>query len=421
MISGVLVLVAASIGGWLFYTHKSHALTDKDTIVLADFTNKTGDAVFDDTLKQALAIDLEQSPYLNIFSEARMQQTLKLMARSPQERITGEVAREICQRNGLKAVLIGSIASLGTQYVITLKAFNGATGDSIGEAQSEASSKEQVLKALDDVAVKMRTKLGESLGSIQKFDTPIAQATTTSLDALKAYRLGYASYAGGSWRASVPFFQRAIEIDPKFASAYSALGSAYVSAGEHDRALPYQQKAFELSQNISEAEKFYIQGQYYFNVTGNLQKNEQLLQLWINTYPRALSPRGNLAYLYNFYLGQFEKSEEVSRQILQIDPDHRIAYLRLVGSFLGRNRYEDAKAMCEKTGTNDFVHFWRYHIAIAERDNESAEREEHWAEANDDYVTLEAMAENADFNGRFKERPSRLSPCRRGCTKERCK
>ncbi len=409
--AAVLVVATAVAGGVYFRSRQTAArLTDKDTIVLADFINTTGDAVFDDTLKQGLAIDLEQSPHLNIFPDVKMHQTLKLMGRSSEERITGEIAREICLRNGFKAVLVGSIASLGSRYIVTLKAVSAATGDSIGGTQSEASSKEQVLKALDDAATKLRYKLGESLSSIQKFDIPLYQATTPSLEALKAFSLGSGLYGGGNARASIPFFQKAIDLDSNFASAYAGLGTAYVAAGEGDRGLSYHRKAFELSSNVSDPEKFYILHTYYLNVIGDLEKDQELLQLWSKTYPRAATPHSNLAYMYNFYFGKFEKAEEEARTSLSLRPDNQFGYLRLVASYLGRNRYDEAKALCDKIGEEGWAHFWRYSIAVARGDQASAQRESQWAEDNEDYNSLEAVAESGYFNGRFKEA---RSTCRR--------
>ena len=268
LIVGLVTVTLILAGGRVLYSKKVHALTEKDTIVAADFENKTGDTVFDDTLRQALTIDLEQSPYLNIFPDVKIQDTLKLMGQSTEKRITGEIAREVCVRNGLKAFLTGSVANLGSQYIVTLKAVNAATGDLVAHSQAQADSKERVLKALGDAALELRQKLGESLRSVQQFDTPIQQATTPSLDALKAYSLGYTFFFRGDRRGAIPFFEQAIELDPNFAMAYARLGTSYLDTGEPDRALTYHKKAFELSNHVTQAERFYILDLYYFNVTG---------------------------------------------------------------------------------------------------------------------------------------------------------
>jgi serine/threonine protein kinase/Flp pilus assembly protein TadD len=404
----VVVLAALLAGGFYWRSHKSPKLTDKDTIVLADFTNTTGDPVFDETLKQALAVDLEQSPYLEVFPDTKMRETLKFMGHSPDEHISSEIAREICQRNHLKATVVGSIASLGSQYVVTLNAINAEAGDSLGRTQAQANDKEHVLNALGDAATKLRHSLGESLNSIHKFGTPVEEATTSSLEALKAYSVGRASESLGDERAAIPFFQRAIELDPNFAIAYSRLGWIYFDTGEAERGRLYHQKAFELSDRVSDREKFYIQDSYYFNVTGDLEKNQELLQLWSKTYPRDVSPHTSLAYIYNIYLGQFGKAEDESREILRLEPDNKAGYTHLAISFIGLNRYDEAKILCDtvvqKKIDDVFVHQWRYSIALIEKDKATAEREIHWAEGKpDESAILELVARNAYFNGRLED------------------
>src|SRR6267378_1380709 len=260
------VAIAASI---LFLHFRSaRALTEKDTILLTDFVNTTGDSVFDGTLKQALAVQLGQSPFLNIFSEDRMREALKFMGRSPDERVTRDVGREICQRQGLKAMLVGSIASLGSHYVISLEALNAHTGDAIAREQVEAESKEKVLHALGEAAMKLREKLGESLQSIQKFDAPIEQATTSSLEAFKAFSLGVEQQLKGKFLEAIPFFKRATEIDPNFALAYARMASMYYNSRQFDLAAEASQRAYELRDRVSERERLYISAGYYDNVTG---------------------------------------------------------------------------------------------------------------------------------------------------------
>ena len=275
VVSAAFAVVALGAVGY-YYFHRSPKLTDKDTIVLADFTNTTGDAVFDGALRQGLAVQLEQSPFLSLVSERRIQQTLRLMGQPADARLTPEIARELCQRAGSKAYLSGSIASLGSQFVLGLNAVNCQTGDSLAEEQERATDKEHVLPAMDKAAAKLRAKLGESLGTVQKFDTPLAQATTPSLEALQAYSLGRQTMAGkGEHAAAVPLFQRAIRLDPNFAMAYASLGTSYSNLGETTLAAENTRKAYELREQVSEREKFYIESHYYGNVTGDLEKARQ--------------------------------------------------------------------------------------------------------------------------------------------------
>ena len=287
--AAVLVSVAL-IGGGLYYyrSHRTKPLTDKDTIVLSDFDNKTGDPVFDDTLKQGLSVQLEQSPFLDLVSDRKVNQTLKLMGRPAGDRLTPEVTREVCQRTGSKAMLTGSIAELGSQYVIGLKAVNCNTGDLLAEAQEQAAGKEAVLKALDAAAVSIRGKLGESLSSVQKYDTPLFEATTPSLEALQAYSLGRkTAFAKGS-TAALPFYKRAVELDPNFAVPYLAMASIYANLNQVGRSAENARKAHELREKVSEREKFSIESFYYLFGTGEMQKAAQVYELWKQTYPTGL-------------------------------------------------------------------------------------------------------------------------------------
>ena len=291
-----IILVAAVIVGAFYFRSRqtTHRLTEKDTIVLADFDNKTGDAVFDDTLKQGLSVQLEQSPFLDLVSERKVNETLKLMGRSAGDRLTPEVTREVCQRTGSKAMLTGSIAGLGSQYVIGLKAVNCNTGDVLAEAQEQAAGKEAVLKALDAAAVSLRGKLGESLSSVQKYATPVEEATTPSLEALKAYSLGRKTRFAKGDTAALPFFKRAVELDPNFAMAYRAMAVVYGNLNEVGRAAENARKAYELREKVSERERFYIEANYYWYATGELEKAAQTYELWQQTYPRDYVPYANL-------------------------------------------------------------------------------------------------------------------------------
>ena len=277
----VLVVIGCATAVWFYRSRQKHALSTTDTVVVANFSNSTGDPVFDDTLKQALLVQLSQSPFLNVLSDQKINRTLSLMGRSPDDRLTADVAREVCQRTQSKAMLAGSIASLGSQYVIGLRAIDCESGESVAEEQATASAKEAVLNTLDGVATKLREKLGESLTSIQKFDTPLEQITTPSLEALKMCSVAYRTMNTKSQAEAIPFFQRAIELDPNFAAAYVGLGATYSNMGESGLAMEYIRKAHELPANrVSPRERFYISAHYYDTVTGELEKARQTYQLW---------------------------------------------------------------------------------------------------------------------------------------------
>jgi hypothetical protein len=328
-------------------------------------------------LRKALEVGLQQSPYLNIFSDAKVQQTLKLMSRPPDTRITSEVGREICQRNGIKAMLVGSIAILGTQYVIILEAVNAATGDTLAEEQTQAASKEQVLNALGSATSKLRAKLGESLASIQKFDKPLAEVTTSSLEALKAFSLGEARHFSGDFLAAVPFYQRAIELDPNFAVAYARLG---VDQGAQDAKLSEQnlKKAFELRDRASERERFYITAHYY-GITGRPEEQTRTWELYKQTYPRDPTPYTNLAALYGFQ-GQYDKELENSLEAVRVAPDNAIGYLNAAHAFMCLSRLEEAKAILntalQRKVSGHFIHRDLADIAIAQGDRAAQERED---------------------------------------------
>ncbi len=346
--AGILIAV---IGGWLYLRARpsaagpsATALTGKDTVVLADFDNKTGDAVFDDTLKQGLAVQLEQSPFLDLVSDNKVNQTLGMMGRPAGDRLTREVAREVCQRTGSKAMLTGSIAGLGSQYVIGLKAVNCNTGDVLAEAQEQAAGKEGVLKALDVAAINLRSKLGESLSSVQKYATPVEEATTSSLEALKAYSLGQKTRSAKGDTAALPFFKRAVELDPKFAMAFRAMARAYSNVNEIGRASEYARKAYDLREKVSERERFSIEGFYYLIATGELEKAAQTFELWKQTYPRDELPFLDLGFIYAS-LGDFEKSLTESREALRLEPNDATNYGNTGNSLVTLNRLDEAEAV----------------------------------------------------------------------------
>ena len=374
---GVILLAAVGVAAYL-YLHRKPAMTEKDSILIADFVNLTGDPVFDGTLRQALAVQLEQSPYLNIYSEARVSQALRFMGRPPDEHITSDVGREICQREGIKAMLTGTIASLGSQYVITLNAINSGTGDSIAQEQVQAESKEKVLGALDHATSRLRSKLGESLASIKKFDTPLEQATTGSLEALKAFSLGQARHEKLSDSEAIPFLKQAVELDPNFALAYATLGTAYSNSGELGLAAENLKKAFDLKDRVSERERFYIVSHYYDFGTGEIEKTIETYQLWIQTYPRDHIPHDNLALKY-LSIGQFDKSLPEAQQAHQLDPKDWYAYQNLADSYLALNRLEESKAIAEQAVAAKLdswtLHLDIYQIAFLQNDSAGMERE----------------------------------------------
>jgi tetratricopeptide (TPR) repeat protein len=353
IVGAAVVVLGLAVGGWLHFTHKAHALSETDTIVLADFANSTGDAVFNDTLKQALAVDLGQSPFLNILSEDKVRQILGRMTRPAETRLTADVAREVCQRAGSKAYLAGSIASLGSQYVLGLNAVNCASGDVLAREQAAAASKEQVLVALQRAATKLRGELGESLRSIQRFDTPLEEATTSSLEALQAFTLGRGA-VGTDDAAAVPLLQRAIQLDPNFAMAYASLGTSYSILGEQTLAAESTRKAYELRDRVSEPEKFYIESHYYHFVVGDLEKARQVYELWLQTYPRDEASRNNLSAIHQQF-GQYEEGLAGFRELLRRDPEDGMPYVNVVYSYIYLNRPNEAQAAAEDAGRESSI------------------------------------------------------------------
>lgn len=333
-----LVLLAVA---FVLISVRKPVLTDKDTVLLADFINTTGDTVFDGALKQALAAQLEQSPFLSIFPEQQARQTLRLMNRRADEKLTPEVAREICQRNGVKAMLSGTIAPLGSHFVLTLEAVNAATGDVIARQLAEADSKEQVLKTLGQAATELRAKLGESLGSIQKFDKPLEQVTTASLDALKAYSQGMELRLGGKDTAAVSFFKRAVELDDNFARAWADLATLYFNQDSYEQAAQFTEKAYGLRDRVSERESFYLRQQYLYFVVGNLERRTEGLELWRQTYPRDFLSASLLSSSYEI-TGQFDKALEETRASLALNPKNAVPLNNQATMLVNLNRFDEA-------------------------------------------------------------------------------
>ena len=378
------LLVAALIGAGLFYRSRqraAHALTDKDTIVLADFSNSTGDAVFDDTLKTALSVSLNQSPFLNVLSDNRVAATLKLMSRPADTKLTPEVTRELCQRAGSKAYLAGSIASLGSQYVLGLKAVNCQSGDPLAEQQVTAASKEKVLDALGEVASKLRTQLGESLATVQKLDVPLSEATTSSLEALKAYSLGEKANGEKGPAAALPYHQRAIELDQNFAMGYVAVGTDYYNLAEDVRASDYATKAFELREHASEREKLAITAFYYSAVTGELDKAAQTLQEAIESYPRDYKAHLALGTVFAGE-GQYERATESYRRSLSLAPDNFAPYAGLDNSLISLQRFDEVRQIIHEAQArkldNYIFHTDLYALAFLGSDSAAMTEQQQW-------------------------------------------
>ena len=398
--TAALVLVAAALAG-VFYLRASRnaKLTEKDTALVADFVNTTGDPVFDDTLRKALTVELLQSPFLNVFSDEKSRQTLKLMGKSSDERITADIGREICQRNGVKALLVGSIANLGSQYVITLDAINAASGDTLAEVQGQAASKEQVLATLDKTTTQLRGTLGESLASIQKFDKPLEQATTSSLEALKSFTLGDVKHSETDEFGAIPFYKRAIELDPNFAMGYARLGTIYSNLGVADVAEGYRGKAFELKDRASERERLYITAHYYMD-SGQLEKGIAAYELFKQTYPREVSPYSNLAVEYVLNLGEFEKGLAQARETLRVDPDDARGYFLSAAAYMGLNRLDEAKAVLRAGLQHNSaflnLHDWLAQIAVAQDDMATVEKEEAFLHG-DSYSEMVVKSRHGDM------------------------
>jgi DNA-binding winged helix-turn-helix (wHTH) protein/tetratricopeptide (TPR) repeat protein len=373
LVPATVVLVAAAIGGTLYFRSRQTTtrLTDKDTIVLSDFDNKTGDAVFDDTLKQGLSVQLEQSPFLALVSDRKVNETLKLMGRPAGDRLTPEVTREVCLRTGSTTMVTGSIAGLGSQYVVGLKAVNCNTGDVLAEAQEQAAGKEGVLKALDAAAVSLRGKLGESLGSVQKYGTPVEEATTPSLEALKACSLGVKTFNTKGDTAALPFFKRAVDLDPNFAMAYIWISTAYFDLDEIGLGAENARKAYDLREKVSERERFNIEGFYYQTATGQLEKAAQTDELWQQTYARDSMAYTELGAI-SATLGNWEKALEEWREALRSEPNNGLNYYLLGLAYMSFNRLDEAEAVYkqadERKLESQFLLQSRYWLAFLRGD-----------------------------------------------------
>ena len=406
LVPATVVVVAALIGGGLYLRSRpTTPLTEKDTVVLADFTNTTGDPVFDDALKQALAVNLGQSPFLNILSDRRVGETLQLMGHSATDRVTPEVARDVCIRTGSKALLAGSISRLGSQYLIGLEAVSCNNGDNLAKEQVEVASKEDVVKALDKAGLNLRNKLGESLATVQKFDVPI-QATTPSLEALKAFSMGIKALREKGEAKGIPFFERAIELDPNFAVAYSSLGLAYSNLGQASLGAQNITKAYELRNRVSEREKYRISSLYYQDVTGELEKATQVYELWQQSYPRETTTHSNLGVIYSV-LGQHEKALAETHEAVRLEPNAMNSYGNLASTYLALNRVDDANKALAQAEALQLDGGWLrqeiYYSAFLRNDLQGMRQQLDWAagKPGDEDVLLSAQSDTEAYYGRL--------------------
>ncbi len=375
---GVVVLGIAGV----YYHIRSRPtlkLTDQDTIVLADFTNTTSDPVFDFALRQGLSAQLEQSPFLSLISDARIAQTLALMGQARDARLTHDLAREVCQRTASAAAIQGSIASLGSQYVLGLQAVNCQSGDLLAAEQETANGKEQVLKALGQAATEMRRKLGESLASVEKYDVPLEDVTTPSLEALQAYSLGHrAQIVKGDFAAAIPFFQRSVSLDPNFAMAWLSQGTSYATLGEIARAAETTRKAYELRSRVSDRERLNISAHYEDNVTGDAVAAQRTYELWTQTYPGDYIPFNNLSHIYSSVLGEYEKALAAQQEALRLQPDSGSCYANLAVAYLWLNRLDEAKVVAQKAQARNLdsplIHYVLYLVDFLQHDAAGMQR-----------------------------------------------
>ena len=377
--AALVLVVVVAVGAFRLFFYRSPILTEADTMVLADFANSTGDPVFDGTLRQGLAVQLEQSPFLSLIPEERIRQTLQLMGRPADARLTPELAQEVCERTGSAAVLDGSIVSLGSQYVLGLRAKNCRNGNTLDEEQVQAAKKEDVLNAMSQIATKFRVRVGESLSTVQQHNTPLPEATTSSLGALKAFALGEVQQIRNlEVFAAAPFYQRAIELDPNFAMAYARLATIYSDLGQSDLSDEYRKKAFQLRDRTSEHEKFYITAHYYLD-GGQIDKGIQAWELYRQAYPRDSIPLNNLAMEYNV-LGYFDKGLENAREAIRVNPATGAQYLLATWAYMGLHRQEEARAILDAALRRKIggygIHMALARLAMERHDDVELAREE---------------------------------------------
>jgi tetratricopeptide (TPR) repeat protein len=403
-----LLILAFIAGVVLLHRSRAHVLSSTDTVILADFANSTGNAVFDEALKQALTVSLRQSPFLNVLSDEKIGATLRLMTRPASTPLTPELAREVCERAGSKAYIAGTIATLGNEFVLSLRAQSCQTGDTLALEQMQAAKTEKVLEVLGSAAARLRTELGESLSSVQRFGTPIAQATTPSFEGLKAYSLGIKNWNENGEAEAIPFFRQAIELDPNFAMAYAYLGLMYGVIGEQSKSVENLTKSFQLRDRVTEAEKFFISSSYYFIATGELEKSIQVNDMWAQAYPRDPNPHLSTGGSYAL-LGQYEKAVEETRKCLGLDPDHAVCGANLIQFYALLSRFDEAQSTYEETirRNPDFaaLHAYRYGLAFLQGNTSEMEKQAKWALDKPGWgdVFLSYQSDTAAFSGHLHE------------------
>jgi serine/threonine protein kinase/tetratricopeptide (TPR) repeat protein len=406
-IAAAVLVLGAAVAYFAFRGGGEPVLEEGTEVILADFVNTTGDSVFDEALGQALAVKIAESPYLDVYPEDKMRETLELMERSTEERVTPEVAREICRRRGVKAMLSGEVAPLGSTFIITLNAIDCGTGELLVGQQVEAESKEKVLSALGTAVTRMRGGLGESLASVEKYDVPIEQATTPSLEALEAFTAGAKERMRGRDFAAIPFFERAIELDEGFALAHGRLGTAYSNTGQVQKAHEHWQRAYELREGVSEPERLYIMAWYYNGVLGDRRKGAEIYDQWISTYPREWSPHNNLAVSYNV-MGQFERQLEHIQEAVRLGGDNQFAHGNLIWAYLNLDRREEAKAAFENAVAQGFdpdeMSFQQATFALLEGDADAARVHlEPWTSTAQEPFVLDLIANLEARSGRLEK------------------
>lgn len=405
VIALVILLIASTIIYFSFWRTRT-VLTDKDTILLADFKNTTGDPVFDNTLRQALALQLAQSPFLDIFSEDRIRESLKFMNQSPETRVTREVAKDICERQGIKAMLLGSISAVGSHYIVSLEALNSQTGDMIASEQFEVDGKDQVLKSLGSAATSLREKLGESLSTIKKFDAPVEQVTTSKLEALRQYSLGVEQHSKADYAHAIAFYKNAIGIDPDFAIAHTRLALAYNTSRQFELAREEYKRAYELRDRVSERERFLIAANYFGGVTGEWDAQINQLDLWKQTYTRDWEPLNLLCNRYTL-VGPFAKAATEGHAAIDLNPKDARPYVNLAVAFVGQNRLEEAKDILKQAQAQKLesanMHQRLYHIAFIQNDAAAMKAQIDWANAaGKPEEALNWEAQVAGFSGKLE-------------------
>jgi eukaryotic-like serine/threonine-protein kinase len=407
LIAGAIAAAALLAIGGYFYLHQTPKLTEKDVVVLGDFLNTTGDAVFDGTLRQGLAVQLEQSPFLSLMGDDHVQQTLKMMQQAPDARLTASLAREVCQRANANATIDGSIAQIGNEYTLIVKAVNCSSGDTLASAEATASDKSHVLDALSKVATDLRGKLGESLATVKKFDTPLQEASTSSLEALQAYSKGRALTSAGEFSTAIPLLKQAIELDPNFAMAYAALATVYVDVGEVGRALPLIEKAHDLRDRVSERERYYIESHYEEFGTGDLIKARDTFEQWLKTYPRDEISYTNLGVV-DFQLGEFQKGFDAGEAAFKLNPSG-LNYTNLIQAYQTLNRFDEAAALvadAQSKGLDTaYLHLSQYQLAFLRNDSKAMAAEVNWSRGKpgaEDVLTGQE-ADTAGYYGQFRK------------------